>query len=131
MANRQPALQVEGLPQLRRAFRQLEAGLEDLKDANQAVATLVATGSAGRAPRRTGTLAGSVRGNRAAATARVMAGGARAPYAGPVHWGWPARHLEAQPFIADTAVATEPVWLAMYARDVDQAVAAATAHAHP
>lgn len=113
---------VDGLPQLRRQLRQLVGDTADLKAANAAVAQIVAAAATSRAPRRTGRLAGNVRGNRAVGRATVLAGGARVPYAGPVHWGWPAHRIEPQPFIVDAAQATEPVWLGAYERDVQAAV---------
>lgn len=117
-----PLVTVDGLPKLRRALRQLEQDADDLKDANARAAAVVAAAAAARAPRRTGTLAGSVRGSRAASRASVRAGGARVPYAGPVHWGWPARGIKEQPFIVDAAQATEPIWLPAYERDLARAV---------
>jgi hypothetical protein len=44
----------------------------------------------------------------------VRAGGARVPYAGPIHWGWPRRHITARPWLADTAARTQPTWEATY-----------------
>lgn len=131
MGKSAPVMRVEGLPQVRRALRNIQGNVDDLKDANAAVAALVAHAAAPRAPRRTGRLASSVRGNRSAGRATVSAGGATLPYAGPIHWGWPSRHIDGQPFIVDTALATEPVWLPMYERNVQDAVDKTTALAHP
>jgi hypothetical protein len=36
------------------------------------------------------------------------------PYAGPIHWGWPARHIKAQPWLADTAASTQSTWEGTY-----------------
>jgi hypothetical protein len=119
-------VRVEGLPELRRSFRQLVGNVDDLKAANAAVAAFVAAAAAARAPRRSGRLAASVRGNRAVARAQVKAGGAALPYAGPVHYGWPARGIEGQPFVTDAAQATEGTWLAMYEAAVRDAVDSVT-----
>ena len=117
-----PSYTVEGLPQLRRALRQLVGNVDDLKAANAAVAALVAAAASSRAPGRSGRLAGSVRGNRAVGRASVMAGGAAMPYAGPIHYGWPARGIEGTPFVVDAAQATEATWLPLYEADVRRAV---------
>lgn len=117
-----PLVTVDGLPQLRRQLRQLVGDASDLKEANAAAASIVANAAASRAPRRTGRLAASVRGNRAVSRATVSAGGAAVPYAGPIHWGWPAHHIAPQPFVVDAAQVTEPVWLAAYERDLAKAV---------
>lgn len=122
-------VRVEGLPQLRRTFRKLEADTADLKDANAAAAAMVASAASARAPRRTGALASSTRGNRALSRATVSAGGAALPYAGPIHWGWPSRGIAGQPFIVDAAQATEAAWLPVYQAGLEKAVDNATAMA--
>lgn len=112
------SVRVIGSKQLRASLKRAGLELDDLKAVNAAVAQLVAAAAASRAPQRSGRLAGSIRGNRAVSRARVMAGGSRLPYAGPIHWGWPARSIEANPFIRAAAVATEPAWTDRYERGV-------------
>lgn len=116
--SRDVEVRIDGLGQLRRDLRKLGDNLADLKDANATVAGMVAAEAARRAPRRSGRLAGTLRGNRAAGGAAVMAGRAAVPYAGPIHWGWPARGIAAQPFAADAARALQPAWLAVYDRAI-------------
>lgn len=111
-------IKVEGIRTLRTALRRMEGDLSDLKDANGRAAGVVAAEAERRAPRRSGRLAASVRANRAAGRATVLAGGAAVPYAGPVHWGWPAHHIDGQPFEVDAAQATEHVWLPIYEHDI-------------
>jgi hypothetical protein len=107
-------VKLEGGRQLRRRLRAIADGANDLKDANAQVAALVAAEAARAAPRRTGRLAGTLRGNRAASRAIVSAGRASVPYAGPIHWGWPARRITANPFVWDTAQRTQSTWLPIY-----------------
>jgi hypothetical protein len=115
-----PIVKVDGLPRLRRALREAGESMADLKQANAATAALVASTAAARAPRRSGRLAASVRGNRAAGKASVLAGGAAVPYAGPIHWGWPARGIAAQPFASEAATSTESSWLPLYAAELQR-----------
>lgn len=115
-------VRVDGLGRLRSALRGMGDDLADLKAAHAAAAGIVAAAAAARAPRRSGRLAGSVRGNRAVSRAQVRGGGARVPYAGPIHWGWPARGIAGRPFISEAAQATEPVWLPAYEAAVSRAV---------
>jgi hypothetical protein len=49
----------------------------------------------------TGALAGSIRAGRGKTKAVVRAGGAKAPYAGVIHYGWPARNIAPHPFLTD------------------------------
>lgn len=116
------AVRIDGLRRLRRDFKALIGDLSDFKAANAKALAVIVPAASARAPRRSGRLAASIRGNRAANRATVLAGGASLPYAGPIHWGWPARHIEAQPFAADAAADTQPTWLPAYEADVQTAI---------
>jgi hypothetical protein len=118
MAGRDETVQIEGLSALVRALKQAEADLDDLKNANQAAGRIVLDAARPAAPHRTGTLAASGRANRAAKKANVLFGSARVPWANPIHWGWPAHHIAAQPFVTTAAAQTQPEWLGAYERDV-------------
>jgi hypothetical protein len=96
--------------------------IQDLKDANLQVAQAVL--DAARPPRRTGRLAASERAAGTQAAAIVRAGGARVPYAGPIHWGWPLRNIAAQPWIQEAAESTEGRWLATYQHHIDTIIRA-------
>jgi hypothetical protein len=110
----QPGVRVEGAAKLARTLRRAGHSLEDLKEANQDVAQFVVERADSRAPRRTGALAATARPARAAGRARVLAGRAGVPYAGPIHWGWEARGIQAQPWIHDTALDNQTQIESMY-----------------
>ena len=115
-----PTVVVHGARELARTLKEFGDGLDDLKDANQAVSAMVAREAASRAPRRTGRLAGSVRGSRQQAKAVVMVGSAKVPYAGPIHWGWPKRGIPRRPFVVDAAAATQSAWLGEYEQNIQR-----------
>jgi hypothetical protein len=111
-------VKVEGLNNLVRTLTRAGVDLGDLKAANQKAGNIVAARARGDAPRKSGALAGNVRSARQARRARIMAGSSRVPYAGPIHWGWPARHISSQPFIAEAAQRSESEWADAYRADV-------------
>lgn len=114
-------VKVDGLRALQRQLRAAGADLGDLKDANAKAGRIVAGEAAQRAPHgATGRLAGSGRASRAAGRAQVVFGSAAVPYAGPIHWGWPARGIEAQPFAVEAAESTRGEWLDAYADELQQ-----------
>ena len=115
-----PVVQVEGARELRRTLKAAGDDLSDLTKVNATVSRYVALRGAAMAPRRSGALAGSVRGNSAKASAIVRGGGARIPYAGVIHWGWPAHHISSQPFLVNAAHETEPTWTKYYLREVER-----------
>lgn len=122
MADFEGTVRIEGLDELVRTMRRAGDDLSDLKDANTRAANIVAARAEQLAPKRTGRLAGNIRPAKQAGRARVMAGSSSVPYAGPIHWGWPARHIAENPFLSNAAVETQPEWLTAYTEDVQTAL---------
>ena len=120
MTARGPVVEVVGGRRFRRALDQCAVDVAELKAAHQRAGAVVVGAAVPRAPKRSGKLAAGHRASRAKATARVTVA---AVYGGPVHWGWPARHIPANPWLYDAAVASEPVWLPMYEADVRAIIA--------
>lgn len=100
------------------------AGVEvqELKDLNRAAADAVAPVAVSNAPRRSGRLAADVRtaGTQRAGIVRVGRAGLK--YAGPIHWGWPARRIAAQPFAANAAQQTESTWTEIYLVGIEKII---------
>lgn len=96
-----PAIQVEGLRELRRMLKAAEnaAGLAMLKAAHKSAADLVVARALPNVPVRSGALRASVRALGSQAKGTAKAGGARVPYAAAIHWGWPRRGIRPQPFL--------------------------------
>ena len=96
------AIQVEGGPQLRRAFKKAGQRADDLSAANGRAAEIVERAAEGLVPFVTGLLRDTIRTARNARSSSVLAGGkSGVPYAGPIHFGWRARNIEPQPFLYD------------------------------
>jgi len=113
------AYQVRGADELRVSLGAAADDLRDLSDAGRRAGDTVVSAARGRAPRRTGALAASVFAVADSSGVRVAAG---VVWAGPVHWGWPARNIAAQPFLSDAATTTEATWVGFYADAVVAAV---------
>jgi phage gpG-like protein len=110
-------VEVENLRQLQRALRQVEDGADDLKDANAKVAKIVASSVRAAAPRRTGRLASSVKGNRAQRVARISSNLIYAPIQ---NFGWPGHGIEAQHFAERGVDESRPRWMGAYEKDLQQ-----------
>ena len=113
---------VEGLAELSRTMKRAGDDITELKDAHTRAAQIVADRATSLAPKRTGRLAGNVRTSKQVQRARIMAGSQAVPYAGPIHWGWPARNIDANPFISNAAVDTQEQWLKAYQEDIQAAL---------
>lgn len=113
-------IRVEGADQLRRTLKKAGDDLGDLKEGHREAAGIAGRRAQADAPRVTGRLARSTRWGASNRAAIVRAGGARVPYANPIHWGWPRRNIKPQPWVSEAAEATEPEWSAAYAQAVDR-----------
>lgn len=120
-------LKLEGGRNLRRTLREAGSDLQELKDANAAAAAIVAARAQSWAPKVTGRLAGTVRSSGTKTAGIVRAGNNRrgrtgARYATPIHWGWAARNIRANPFLSYSAQATESSWLRLFEQRVNKAL---------
>jgi len=95
------SIKATGVKELRRELRRMGNDLEDLKALNLDVATLVSDRAKDIVPRRTGNLADTIRPSGTKTAGRVRAGFKRVPYAGVIHFGFPARRIQPQPFLYD------------------------------
>lgn len=117
--SRSAGIELEGAARFRRTLRQAGRDLETLDGAHSTAADTVAGKARSLAPRRTGTLAGSISGTREAGAATITA---TAGHARPIHAGVPSRGITARPFLTDAARQTQPRWLSVYAAAVDKAL---------
>lgn len=96
-----PRIQVTGAKELRRALKRMDNDASDLRGVNLDAAKIVAGRARDIVPRLSGTLENSIRALASKSSGSVAAGKARIPYAGVIHFGWPAHNIEPQPFLYD------------------------------
>ncbi len=101
MAAGKPAVKVVGAAEFRKAMRNMGADLKDLTAINRRAAETVAEAARDGAPVLTGALRGSVKSRATQKRGSVQAGSKGVVYAGPIHFGWPARNIKPQPFLYD------------------------------
>ncbi len=100
MAGRQ--VSVDGARELRKALKTVgDEAKAGLKDVNLEVAEIVARAAVTKVPSRSGALRETVRAAGAQTRASVKAGFKKVPYAGVIHFGFPARGILPQPFLYD------------------------------
>lgn len=102
-------VRVEGLSRVVRELKALGLDVEDLKDAFATIAVEATNAVLKHTPRKSGRLAGSVRGNRAQGKAVVRAGRASVPYAGPINYGWPERGIAPALFMQEGDKEMQPI----------------------
>lgn len=119
-----PAIEVrlDGGRQLRAGLAGIEGGLEDLKAANKEAAGIAAGGAVKRVPVVSNKLAGTIRAAGTKTAGIVRVGTKRVPYAGPINYGWPGRNIAPSFFLNDGAQATEPRWIPVYMKHLEELV---------
>ena len=112
---------VEGLTAVVKALQAAGLDVQDLKGAFSRLAAEGARLAAGYAPRRSGALASSIRGNKAKSKAVVSAGNARrVPYAGPINYGWPSRGIRGREFMQRVDAELGPRAITLLEQDVNR-----------
>lgn len=95
-----PNAEIEGLNKLLRALEKLDdAAKEDFKAVGLKVGQFVAEQAREEVPVLSGALRGTIRPTATRRGAKVRAGSARVPYAGPIHFGWRARNIRKNEFL--------------------------------
>jgi hypothetical protein len=90
---RRSAIEVQGVKELTRQLRKMDDGtVKELKSIHIESANIVYRNAMPRVPVRSGKLKSTMRVSGSTRSGSVRAGGKRsAPYAGPIHFGWPNR----------------------------------------
>jgi hypothetical protein len=98
------SVKVEGLNDTKRKLKKLGKDVDygdQFLAVNKTLAEAVAGDSKNYVPVLTGALQGTIRAAASKTSGRVKVGYKAVPYAGPIHFGWPARFIKPQPFIYD------------------------------
>ncbi|MDE9365478.1 hypothetical protein PZ938_07660 [Luteipulveratus sp. YIM 133132] len=107
---------------LRATLKAAGDDLSDLRAAHTEAARIAAAAAAALAPVRSGRLRADVRSSGTKTAGIVRVGRASLPYAGPIHWGWPARGITAQPFVSEGGTSSEGTWRPVYESALDSAI---------
>lgn len=99
-------IRIEGFRKTLRAMEAAGTSAEDLRDLIHQIGMIVVHAARPAAPVLSGALAGDIRAGRGKTKAVVRAGRAAIPYAGVRHYGWPARGINASPFLANAVQST-------------------------
>lgn len=94
------SIKVSGLNQAIRALKDVGVPASEIAAAGKDAAEIVAGEARTLVPVRTGALKGSIRTANQQRKAIVRAGGARVPYANPIHWGWFRRGIKPNQFFS-------------------------------
>jgi hypothetical protein len=117
-----PAIKVTGARELQSALKNMAGHADDLKQVHQRLAAPLTALARTEAPIRSGALAGTVRASASKRALGLRAGNRGVPYAGPIHWGWPARGINPNPFLIRARDALAPQVAEAYLRQVNELI---------
>lgn len=124
LENRAGKQDIEGLRELQKALRQMgDATKMEMKPTHLQAAEIVSADARSKAPVRSGRLRNSIKASAVMSGGRVRigyGGGAPSLYAGPIHFGWPARRIRPQPFVYDALDPKRPEILRLYEDRIDE-----------
>ena len=116
-------LEIEGLRDVQKAMKNFsDDSRNDMKDTHRKAGQLVVDGAARLVPVRSGALLASLRSAPTQRQGKVRLGSAAVPYAGPIHFGWPARHIQPNPFIYEVLDGRRQEVYALYAERISELV---------
>lgn len=115
-------MELRGARELAKGLRKAGADMKDLRAVNRQAAQVVVPEAKTLVPRRSGRLANSIRAGATQKAGVVRAGSKRIPYAGPINYGWPKRHIKPTRFMNQAAKNTEPEWTKLYRDAVQQII---------
>jgi len=103
-ADSRDPIKITGLSEVQRNLRKLSTDALDLNkteflETNKQVAEIVINESKKYVPVLTGALAAAIRNASTKKSAKVRAGNVGVQYAGPIHFGWPARSIKPNTFL--------------------------------
>ena len=103
-ADSRDPIKITGLSEVQRKLRKLSTDALDLNkteflETNKQVAEIVINETKKYVPILTGALAAAIRNASTKKSAKVRAGNAAVPYAGPIHFGWPSRSIKPNTFL--------------------------------
>ena len=96
-------------------MRKAGADMDDLREVNREAAQIALPAVRNLAPRgESGRLAGSLRVGATRRAGVIRAGRKAGPYAGPINYGGPPRHIRPRLFVNDGVASTESQWQKVY-----------------
>ena len=117
-------VEVKGLDPLVKGLRRAgdKDALRAIRLANKDGAEIVAEEAKAEVPHLSGKLGKSIRANATPKAGKVVAGKAAVPYAGVIHFGWPAHSIKPQPFIYEAMDKRSEEVFAAYAKQIETVV---------
>lgn len=100
MVDKSQGVVVEGLRETIRSLERFGVDVKDLKAAFKRIGSVVQREAQRLAPKRSGSLAQSIRPSNTKNKSIIYAGSARVPYAGVIHYGG-YNNIEAHPYLTD------------------------------
>jgi Bacteriophage HK97-gp10, putative tail-component len=115
--------EIEGLRDLQKSLRKLsKESRDEMKETHRKAGEIVVKAATPFTPVDSGALSASLKSAPTQRQGRVRLGSAAVPYAGPIHFGWPARNIRPNPFIYQVLDSRRDEVLKLYERRIDEII---------
>lgn len=115
----QVKITLKGADRFQKDIRLATGDLADMAGPMSRVASIILSRARQTVPRLTGALGASMIPRSSPVTASVTS---NMVYANPIHWGWPRRNIEANPWLSNAGRDTESQWIREIEEHVDNAI---------
>lgn len=123
LGDRGGKIEVEGLRQVQKALRDLsKESRDDMKETHRQAGQIIVDAATPLVPLATGALLASIKSAPIQRQGRVRLGSAAIPYAGPIHFGWPARNISPNPFIYEVLDGRRAEVSRLYEQRIDEII---------
>lgn len=123
LGDRGGKIEITGLKEAQKALRSLSKESRDnMKQTHRQAGQIIVDAAAPLVPRQSGALLASIKSAPVQRQGRVRIGSAAVLYAGPIHFGYPARNIQPNPFIYEVLDGKRGEVLRLYLERINQLI---------
>lgn len=116
-------VEIDGLRQVQKALKDVsQESRDDMKETHRQAGQIIVDAAQPLIPVQSGGLLASIKSAPIQRQGRVRLGSAAIPYAGPIHFGWPARNITPNPFIYDVLDGRRAEVSRLYEQRIDEII---------
>jgi hypothetical protein len=123
LGDRGGKIEIDGLRQVQKALRNVsQESRDDMKETHRQAGQIIVDAATPLVPVESGALLASIKSAPLQRQGRVRLGSASLPYAGPIHFGWPARGIAPNPFIYEVLDGRRAEVSRLYEQRIDEII---------
>jgi len=123
LGDRGGKIEIDGLRQVQKALRNVsKESRDEMKETHRQAGQIIVDAATPLVPVQSGALLASMKSAPIQRQGRVRLGSAAIPYAGPIHFGWPAQNIRPNPFIYEVLDGRRAEVSRLYEQRIDEII---------